>query len=69
MRFSKYVEELTLFKGSEVGQSWFLALCASAVKTEVHVNKALQATANFVHFMRGRFAPIIAHKAHKVVRA
>ncbi len=25
-------------------------------------------TSNFVHFMRGRFAPIFAHKAPKVSR-
>ncbi len=32
------------------------------------LNKAMQPTANFVHFMRGRYAPIFAHKAHKVIR-
>ncbi|QIL88335.1 hypothetical protein GNX18_00020 [Microbulbifer sp. SH-1] len=69
MRFSKCVEELNRFKSSQLGQSWFLVLRASVVETEVHVNKALQATANFVHFMRGRCAPIIAHKAPKIVRA
>ncbi len=31
-------------------------------------NKRCRPTSNFVHFMRGRYAPIIAHKAHKVSR-
>ncbi len=66
MRFSKFMGKLSSFKGRKLGQSWFFVLCASAVATEVHVNKALQATANFVHFMRGRCAPIFAHKAPKL---
>ncbi|MBB3062334.1 hypothetical protein FHS09_003179 [Microbulbifer rhizosphaerae] len=32
------------------------------------LNQAIQPTTNFVHFLRGRYAPIIAQKAHKVGR-